>query len=256
MSTPNKFELSNRIFTVIIIFLVALGAFWAFRMYEIWNTAKGNYPREISVEATGKSYVVPDVAKVTLGVKTEAATAEEAVATNTQKMNTVTTEIKALGIDEKDIKTTGYYLDPKYVYDEEGKEDKVSGYTLNQSVEVVIRDFDNIGKILATATKSGANSVGGLNFTVDDPESSKSKAREEAIAKAKEKAKQIAKQSGLRLGRVINYYEYEDGGYYYPEYSMAGDAYTATVQENMVTPLITPGEKEVNLRVTLTYRVY
>ena len=80
--------------------------------------------------------------------------------------------------------------------------------------------------------------------------------REEAIAKAKEKAKQIAKQSGLRLGRVINYYEYEDGGYYYPEYSMAADSYTATVQENMVTPLITPGEKEVNLRVTLTYRVY
>lgn len=250
-----KIDLSNRLFTIVVVLLIGIVSFWGFRIYEIWNAAKGNYAREISVEATGKAYVVPDVAKVTLGVKTEAKTAEEAVTQNTQKMNTITADVKALGIEEKDIKTTGYSLNPKYIYSEKDKKDIQDGYTLEQTIEVTIRDFDKIGKIMTTATKDGANNISGLSFVVDDPENAKAKAREEAIAKAKEKAKQIAKDSGLKLGRVINFYEFEDYGYY-PMEPMAADSYMAGAQSNMVTPRITPGEKEISLRVTLTYRVY
>lgn len=250
----DKIEISDRIFTVIVILLIGIVSFWGFRIYEIWNVSKGNYAREITVEATGKAYVVPDVAKVTLGVKTEAKTAEEAVTQNTQKMNSITAEVKTLGIDEKDIKTTGYYLNPKYIYSEKDKKEIQDGFILEQTVEVTIRDFEKIGKIMTSATKNGANNISGLTFVVDDPESAKSQAREEAIAKAKVKAKQISKDSGLKLGRVINFYEYEDYGYY--PMPMAADSYLAEAQSNMVTPLITPGEKEVSLRVTLTYRVY
>lgn len=250
-----KFDLSNRLFTIVVILLIGTISLTGFEIYQIWNAAKGNYAREISVEASGKAYVVPDVAKVTLGVKTEAKTAETAVSENTQKMNAITTDVKNLGIEEKDIKTTGYYLNPKYIYSEKDKKDIQDGYVLEQTIEVTIRDFDKIGKIMTSATKNGANNISSLNFVVDDPENAKSKARSEAIAKAKEKAKQIAKDSGLKLGRVINFYEYEDYGYY-PTEPMAADSYLAGAQTNMVTPRITPGEKEISLRVTLTYRVY
>ncbi len=249
-----KIEISDRLFRLILVFVIALVGFWGFRIYEIWNAAKGNYPHEITVEATGKAYVVPDVAKVTLGVKTESKTAEEAVSENTKKMNTISSDVKSLGIDEKDIKTTGYSLNPKYIYSEKDKKDIQDGYILEQTIEVTIRDFEKIGKVMTSATKNGANNISGLNFVVDDTEGAKSKARAEAIAKAKEKAKQISKDSGLKLGRVINFYEYEDYGYY--PTPMAADGYMAEAQTNMVTPLITPGEKEVSLRVTLTYKVY
>lgn len=254
MSTNNKFEVSNRVFTIIIIALAGLVLFWAFRMYEIWNTSHGYYPREISVEATGKAYVVPDVAKVNLGVNTQAPTAEAAVEENNKKMNTIMAEIEKTGVEKKDIKTTNYYLNPKYGYTPERGEYQ-DGFTLDQTVEVTVRDFEKIGEVLAVATKNGANTINNLNFTVDDPDNAKTQAREEAIAKAKEKAKEIAKQSGLKLGRVINYYEYEDVGVY-PEY-MAMDSYKAEGMGGApVPPEIVPGEKEISLRVTLSYRVY
>lgn len=253
MATNSNFDLSQRLYVVLWIFLLAVLVFFSFRIYDIWNLSKGNYPREISVEATGKSFVVPDTAKLNLGVHTESKTAESAVEENTKKMNAIMAELKKFKIAEKDIKTTNYYLNPNYKYtDEKGSYE--DGYILDQNVEVTIKDFEKIGEIMTASTKTGANTIGGVTFEVDDTDTAKITAREQAIKKAKEKAKQIAKASGLKLGKVINYYEYEDGGGY-PYYDGLGGGFEKATND-AAPPQIEPGEKEINLRVTLTYRVY
>lgn len=247
----NKFELSNRIFAVVVVFLVGLIGFWSFRAYEIWYTASGNYAREISVEATGIAYYVPDVAKITLGVETRSYDSADAVTVNTKKINEVMAAIKGVGIEEKDIRTTYYNLDTNYKYTEQ--EGSIpDGFILNQSLEVTVRDFAKIGDLLAKTTAVGANMVGGLNFTMDDTDAPKAKAREEAIKKAKAKAEEIEKQSGIKLGKVVNFYEYE--GY---DYGKGGGAYMA--KEISAAPIeipeIEPGQEQVSLSVTLTYKV-
>ncbi|MEK7673527.1 MAG: SIMPL domain-containing protein [Patescibacteria group bacterium] len=254
MSTNNeKFELSNRLYSVILVFVVGIIAFWGFRAYEIWNADPTNYPREITVEGIGKSYVVPDIAKISLGVNTKGKTSEATMSDNTKKINAIMSELEKLGIDKKDIKTTNFYLNPNYVYQPTTGESKQDGYILDQNIEVTVRDFEKTGDVISKSTSAGANMVGGINFTIEDRESAKTKAREEAITKAKLKAEMIEEQTGLRLGKIVNFYEYENGGDYYGKggYSetMAMDTGAA------VSPDVQPGEQEVSLTVSLTYRL-
>ncbi|MBP7671034.1 SIMPL domain-containing protein [Candidatus Gracilibacteria bacterium] len=255
MSKEGKFDLSNRLFAILTVFVIAAAGFAVFSAISAWQGVSGDYPREISVEATGKAYVVPDIAEITLGLDVKSDVADQAVEQNSQTMNKVMAALTKLGIEEKDIKTSYYNLGPNYEYNSNGSEQK--GYILNHSVVVKVRDFDQVGEVIAKSTEAGANIFGGVQFSVDDIESAKTLAREEAIAKAKEKAKEIAKQSGLSLGKVLNFYEYQDGGMYGKGGFYAESAVmSAPVADIAVTaPTINPGEQEISLTVTLTYRV-
>jgi uncharacterized protein YggE len=250
----SKLDISPRLMVLVVAFLVGLLGFWVFRMVEIYKTVTGtNPPPSISVEAEGKGYIIPDVAEVTLGVTTDAKTSESAIKDNTKKMNAVMAEITKLGVDKKDIQTTSFYLNPKYNWTQDQGSIQ-DGYTLTQQVLVKVRDFAKIGDLLATTTKAGANMVGGINFTVDDLEKAKTDARTQAIAKAKEKAKEIAKQSGLDLGEVINYYEYQSNYY---DYGKGGGGYAMAEGGGSpsAAPIIEPGQQEVDLTVTLTFKL-
>lgn len=252
----NPIEFSNRVFYLTIIFLVAIVTYVGFQSYGIWKNDPLNYPREIYVEGTSKTTVVPDIARLTLGVTTEAKTSEEAVTENTKKMNAVMEVLKNAGIEEKDIKTIGYSLNPNYAYPE-NKAPVQSGFRLDQTLEVTIRDFNKIGDLIAATTKAGANTMGGVNFIVEDRDAAKSKARAEAIAKAKEKAELIAEQADLDLGKVINYSEYDSSPYPY-DYGKGGYAESDVTMDMAVPPVapnIQPGEQEITLTVNLTYRV-
>jgi len=248
-----KLDVSKRVFIMLIVFLVGLLGFWSFRMYEIYRNSNGNYAREISVDAEGKAYVLPDVAEITLGVTTEAKTSDVAIADNTKKMNAVIEAIAKFNIEKKDIQTTGYYLNTRYNWTE-SQGSVQDGYTLNQTILVKVRDFAKVGDILAATTKAGANVVSGVNFTNDDLEKAKTEARAIAIEKAKEKAKAIAEQAGLKIGKMVNYYEYMTSPY---DYYGKGGMYMAEgggVSES-AAPVIEPGQKEVALTVTLTYKL-
>ena len=148
-------------------------------------------------------------------------------------MNVVIKLFGELGVDESDIKTTQYNLQPRYEYLKEVNPERIEvdeieyirpndngkrvivGYTLNQSVGVKIRDLEKIGEIIKETTEVGVNQSGGINFTIDDTDVLKAEARDEAIRKAKEKAVDIASVSGLELGKLVNVSE---GGSYIPTY--------------------------------------
>jgi len=251
-----KFDLSNRVYAIMVIFLVAVVGVAIFIAISLWQSFSGDYPREITVEATGKAYVVPDIAEITLGLDVEAPTADEAVQKNSETMNKVSDALVAVGIPKEDIKTSYYNLAPKYNWTET-RGSVQEGFLLSHSVVVQIRDFEKIGEVISKSTEAGANIFSGVQFTIDDPESAKTLAREEAVAKAKEKANVIAEQSGLSIGKVLNYYEYQDG-YGTPMYyekSMAMDMAEESVGSAITPPSIEPGQQEVQLTVSLTYRL-
>ena len=118
-------------------------------------------------------------------------------------------------------------------------------------MQVKIRDFDKINNILDKAVAAGANTVGGLQFTIDDTEKAKSEARNKAIAQAKEKAESIASSSGLRIVRLSNISESS-----YPTpgpitYGLGGASYD--VKES--APSVQTGQLEFDVTVTLTYEI-
>ena len=251
------FDLSKRVFMLVAVFVVGLFAFWGFRIYEIWQAVEGEYPHELTVEGTGSAYVVPDVAKISIGVTTEGETSGDVVTENAEKMDAVMAVLENLEIEKKDIKTTGYYLNPKYNWSERDGSYQ-DGYELRQTLEVKLADFEKVNQVLSQSTAVGANVVGSVSFEVDDLEAVKAEAREEAIQVAKNKADQIAEISGLDLGKLLNYYEYSNNYY---DYGKGGggmaisESSVFAIDEELPSISIEPGEQEVTLNVSLTYKI-
>lgn len=221
-----------------------------------------NYgPTTINVRGEGEVFAAPDVGRFTFSVRAEADDAATAQAQSAEAMNEIIAYLTEAGVAEADIKTTGYYLNPNYTYPERSVcasgmycppgEPVIDGYVVDQTVEVRVRDLDRSGELIAGAGARGATGVSGLQFTIDDEDALKAEAREQAIADAQEKAEALADQLGVRIVRMIGYYEDEG---YYPMYGYGGDAMMAK-EESMAVANMPTGENSVMSNVNITYEI-
>lgn len=209
---------------------------------------------QFSVEGTGRMFAAPNIAEITLGVRTEKKpTAEAATKENAEKMNRVIDAIKKAGVDAKDIKTIDYSLYPNYNYTQD-RGQELTGWNLSQSVRVKIRKLDSIGEVIAKATAAGANQTDSVSFTIDDEDELKKQARAEAIEKAKAKAEELSKAAGIKLGKVINVYESYNQPPITPYY-YKGEASGMGGGGDIPVPSIQPGQNEIMVSVTVVYRV-
>lgn len=209
----------------------------------------------LTVRAEGKIYARPDIANISFGFKT--GTVKEAGAAineGSMKMNEIIAALKKWGIEDRDIKTTNYNLQTIYEYPEASGKAILVGYELSQNVTVKVRNILKVGEVINEASRAGANQVGGINFGIDDPEKLKAEALEKGIQNAKMKAKGISNFTGVKLGKIVNVYEYDYsvpayGGNYMMEKSVMAD------QGMGIVPSVEGGEIEVIINVDLTYEV-
>ncbi|MDO8429934.1 MAG: SIMPL domain-containing protein [bacterium] len=219
--------------------------------------------RSFSVTGEGKVVAIPDVAQFTFSVLTQGGKDLSALQKeNTTKVNRAIGVVKASGVEDKDVKTESYSVEPRYQYFncspalfESGKPcppPEIVGYTVQQVVSVKVRNFEKIGSMLADVVQGGANSVSQLSFRVDDPTEVQNQARSEAIQKAKARAKAVAKAGGFRLGDLLSI---EEGGYYpQPVFYKTMDA-TVGRGGAESAPAIEPGSQDVVVNVTLRYEI-
>lgn len=222
-----------------------------------------NFPVSISVTGTGEVFAKPDIASFSFTVNTKEVDAVAAQNSATRIMDAIDAYLGANGVEDKDIKTTGYSLSPRYEYPEtrcmdgycppQG-EPKLIGYEVNQSVTVKVRNPNDAGKLVAGVGEQGAMNVGGIDFTIDDEDALKADARKAAIEDAEAKAKVLAEELGVRLGRMTNYYE--DGGVM-PYYSAMGGATMdmAMSKESAVPANIPMGENTITSVVNISYEI-
>lgn len=159
-----------------------------------------------SIRVTGQATVTvkPDQAEISIGVVTQAQTAQAAAAQNAQKQDSVISELrKALG-SGADIKTISYSLSPNYRYPKEGGQPTITGYTASNIVQVKTANLEQVGKVIDLATGSGANNIQSLRFTLKDELSARTQALQEASTKARSKAQAIASALGLKIVRVLH----------------------------------------------------
>lgn len=202
----------------------------------------------ISITGQGKVLVKPEIGQIDLAVVTEAKTVSVAQTENTSKMNKIIKAMKDLGIKEEDLKTVSYNINPRYQY-KEGKSE-IIGYEASQTLRVKIRDLEKVGQILEKGASLGANQVGSLEFTFDEPEKLKDEAREKAISNAKKKAEDLVKVLGVKLGKVVSFTEITEPvpiPFYHEAKSLGGGG---------ETPQIQTSQNEIEARVILTYEIY
>jgi uncharacterized protein YggE len=206
----------------------------------------------ISVSGEGKVSAPPDVVEVSLGVQTDANTVRSAQTENTKKMNDITSMLKSQGVEQKDITTQNYSINPRIDWNS-GRQ-TILGYTVSQNLSVKIRDLDKVGDILARAGDLGANQVGGINFTIDDPTALRAQARGKAIDDAKQKADALAKQLGLSIVKVVTFSESSGSGPMpYPMYAKYDAAQSAGV--GGAAPDIQTGSQDVISDVSVVFEV-
>lgn len=210
-----------------------------------------NPTNTINVSATGEVFAVPDVANFSVSVVKEAKTALDAQNKNAEAINKIVKFLKDSGIEDKDIKTSGYNIYPKYDYLEyQGQ--VFRSYEATQTLDVKVRKIDDAGKILSGAVEMGANQVSGINLAIDDEDALKREARQKAIIEAKQKADDLVKDLGVSLGKLVSFSE-SSGGYPMPLYGM-GMAKEAGVG-GAVAPDIQKGENKISVSVSLTYEI-
>ncbi|MEZ5779283.1 MAG: SIMPL domain-containing protein [Paracoccaceae bacterium] len=206
-------------------------------------------PATISVTGEGRVETKPDMATISLGVMTEDDSARAALAANSEQIATVIARLKAAGIEDRDIQTTGLSLSPRYDYSRSDGNSKLTGYVVSNMVTVRVRMLDDLGKVLDDVVADGANNLNGLSFGLQDDAEAMDEARRRSVADARHKAELYAGAAGVTLGRIVTIGE--QGGY--APQPMMLDAPMARMQEGSVP--VASGELTVTSQVTVVYEL-
>lgn len=195
------------------------------------------YAGTISIEGRGEVMAAPDMAQISSGVTTQGATAREALDANTAAMAELIAALKATGIEARDIQTSGFSVNPNYVYSDARDDNgytlppRINGYQVSNTVTVAVRQLDTLGTILDKSVTVGANTINGVSFAVADPSALYNEARKAAFADARAKAELYATAAGGRLDEIESISETQ--GYNppqpYPMYARADMAASAPV---------------------------
>jgi uncharacterized protein YggE len=162
----------------------------------------GKMPRIISLSGHGEVRATPDIAYVTSGVVTQGATAAEALAANTKAMTDLFAALKDSGIEDRDVQTSNFSVQPRYDFSN-NQAPKMVGYDVSNNVTVTLRKVDTLGTLLDRMVQSGSNQISGISFDVSKPEDAMDEARKLATEDATRKAKVYAKAMGIELGNVM-----------------------------------------------------
>lgn len=214
----------------------------------------------ITVQGTGQATLPPDVARVSFTVENTSVTVATSQAATTKQTNAALAFVKERGIDDKDMKTLSYNISPQYSYPnpcqsgmpcpDYNRAPKIIGYQVSQTIQVTMRDLSAVGELLGGLGTLEVQSVNGPAFALDDSTAGYSAARADAISKAKEQAELLAKQLGVRLGKIVNFSE-SSSGYPYPMYGMGG----GISESKAPTPDVPAGENTYSASVSITYEI-
>jgi hypothetical protein len=235
--------------------LVALGIF----AVGPWNNAAAqeqpaapapSLPRTITVLGEGTVATQPDVAQIQVGVEVKGDNAQEASAEAAETMDAILAALTKAGVAAKDIQTTGYNI---YVEQRTGPDGAATDeviYHVGNSVSVTVRDLDTVGDVLDAAIAAGANSIYGVNFSVDDPDEVMAEARSLAAEDGLARAEELAGLHGVALGEVVSVSEVIDG-MAVPMY----ESVNASMGLGNAAGPIAPGELQMTARLQVVYAI-
>ena len=179
----------------------------------------------ITVSGRGEASAAADLAILNLGVQTLADTVAEAREQAAAAMGRVFDVLKAKNIEDRDIQTSHFNINPRYTSREvtgcpgvaiarsqekpecfKERERVIIGYEVSNQLTVKLRDLDEAGSVIDEVTAAGGDLIrfNGINFTIDDTDALQDQARAAAIGDMMDKANQVASLTGVELGKLIN----------------------------------------------------
>jgi uncharacterized protein YggE len=203
-------------------------------------------PPASTIRVIGQATVTsrPDRAEIDLGVVTRAATSQQAAAENARVLRNILASLRSSLGPTADIQTISYGLQPDYQYPQQGGAPKITGYTATNIVRITQDDLTNLGAVLDVATRSGANQIERIRFTLKDESAAQANALRLAALDARAKATSLANALGLQVVRIRSVDEM--GAAPRPMYDV-----TFARTAEATTPIL-PGTIETAAMVTVT----
>jgi uncharacterized protein len=159
-------------------------------------------PRDtVTVVGEGTQNAVPDNALISLGVSAKRGNTKDAMNAANSEMTKLLNAIKANGVQDKDIQTTGLFVN------QEGNGyGGVSGYRAGNTVNVKINHLTNVSVIISVAQQAVGDDIqlNGINLQLSDNTSQLRGARQAAMTVAAARAKEWASLAGRQLGKVLS----------------------------------------------------
>jgi uncharacterized protein YggE len=212
--------------------------------------------RTISVSGTGIATLAPDLARFSVGVQEQGKNLTEVQGTVARETDAIFNALVKAGLDkDKDLKTSGYSVQPTYDYPT-NKAPVVSGYRVANTVNATVRGLDKdpnkVGPIIDAAVQAGATNIGNITFTLSDPETAGTVARDAAMKNAQAKANALAQAGGAKLGMVITVSDQSVTPAPPRDVPVAAAAPSSNAAAAPPTQ-IQPGETSVTVMVNVTY---
>lgn len=206
-------------------------------------------PRNITVSGSGKVYLTPDIATISIGVHAEGEDAARAVDANNAQIQQVTEVLQEMEVDEKDIQTSNFNITVQQQYDDNGNQ-VGTVYFVDNSIFVTVRDLDTLGEIMSSVVEVGANSIFGIQFDVADKTQLISEGRKAAVEDAQVKAEELAQAAGVTLGEIQSINEF--GGVPVPVFEgKEGGGYGAGTAQIPVSL----GQLSLTVEVSVIYNI-
>ena len=219
------------------------------------QTSSTDAPGLVSVTGEGTAYLAPDMALVTLTVLRQEKTARAALDASSQAMNDVLAAMRQEGIDDRDLQTSNFSIDPQLVYprggDGQPTEPQITGYRVSNGLTVRVRDLSKLGAILDKAVTLGVNQGGQIRFTNDDPSAALTEARKEAVRDATAKARTLTEAAGVELGRIATISERQRGAS--PAPMMSTQTLRMAAAESSVP--VAAGENQYRVTVNISFEL-
>lgn len=208
----------------------------------------------IVIDGEGSVHGTPNIANINLGLQTENESIEAAQKNNTETMNTIISKLKKeINVNKNEIQTTNYSINPRYDWNEGQR--TLKGYTVSQNLKIKIKDLTKISKIIGLAGEYNLNQVGGLNFSIENPENLQKEARIKALNNAKEKANALSQTLDVKLGRIIGFSEREQASVY-PVMRSLSISEDAQYKNGSAIPELEAGSQEIKSHVNVEYEIY
>lgn len=193
--------------------------------------------------------VVPDIADIKYGIHTEATDAASCQSKNAEEVNKVVELLKGFGIEEKQIQTSGFNLNPRYSWNNDKQ--TLIGYEMRTTITISDLSLEKVGTVLTESVNAGINNIESITYQSSQYDASYQEALKLAIASAREKAEAMAEAGSCSLGKVVNIEEFSPNTEAKANtYLMKEDAQATAGVMNVM-----PGEVSIEARVSVEFQI-
>jgi uncharacterized protein len=214
--------------------------------------ADATSPSTLSVDGAGSVMVTPDVASLSVSVARSAARSAVALSAANLRVRAIVTAIRATGVPKAGIQTNSIDVSRGTVrVGPRRHQHRVSRYTATESLSIT-STTSIVGRVIDAATRAGADSISGPDFSFSDPSAGVVAATNAALADARRRANAAAASLGYRVTGVQSVDLNPQSTVVRPV--SGGGAPGAT--SNATTPTnVHPGAEEIDATVAIVYTI-